>query len=85
MSSLIRERESINPKKEKVPMTEKQTKRKIRKMKVSEIRRELIDCLSTTDDENRICRAYEITFGKLVLGADRGEFNEKTGIVEVLG
>jgi hypothetical protein len=66
-------------------MTEKQTKRKTRKMKVSEIRQELISYLSTTDDETRVCRAYEITFGKLVLGADRGEFNEKTGVVEVLG
>jgi len=41
--------------------------------------------VSTTDDETRVCRAYEVTFGKLVLGADRGESNEKTGIVEVLG
>ena len=66
-------------------MTEKQTKRKIRKMKVSDIRRELIDCLSTTDDETRICRAYEATFGKVVIGAERSELNKKTGIVEVSG
>jgi hypothetical protein len=66
-------------------MTEKQTKRKTRKMKVSEIRQELIDCLSTTDDETRVCRAYEITFGKLVLGAGRTHLGQKTGIVEVLG
>jgi hypothetical protein len=66
-------------------MTEKQTNKKTRKIKISDIRRELIDCLSTTDDETKICRAYEVTFGKLVLGAERGEFNEKTGIVEVSG
>ena len=66
-------------------MTEKQRNRKTRKMKVSDIRQKLIERLSTTNNETQICRAYEVTFGVTVIGAERGEFNEKTGVVEVLG
>jgi hypothetical protein len=54
-------------------------------MKISDIKRKLIERITTTTNDIEVCRAYEVIFGKTVVGAERGQFNEKTGVVDVLG
>ena len=54
------------------------------KKKVSEMREEVIKKLRETDNETTVCRAWEIVFGLSVLGAERLENGEKSGIVEVM-
>ena len=48
------------------------------------MREEVINKLRETDNETTVCRAWEIVFGVSVLGAERLENGEKSGIVEVM-
>jgi len=54
------------------------------KKKVSEMREEVINKLRETDNETTVCRAWEIVFGVSVLGAERLENGQKSGVVEIM-
>ena len=54
------------------------------KKKVSDMREEVIKRLIETDNETTVCRAWEVVFGVSVLGAERLENGQKSGVVEVL-
>lgn len=54
------------------------------KKKVSEMREEVVNKLRETDNETTVCRAWEIVFGVSVLGAERLENGEKSGVVEIM-
>lgn len=54
------------------------------KKKVSDMREEVIKRLIETDNETTVCRAWEVVFGVSVLGAERLENGQKSGVVEVM-